>query len=780
MSNWALRANATPEDNIPTVPDKPIDFSIPSRTREKGASRHFGFFPFFAKKPWSVVQEYIKHYTMPGDLVCDPFSGSGVTPVESLVLGRKTVAGDINPVARFITSMTAVAPVDITQLNEAYDQVRSIAQSAIEDLDKMTDNDVQTLLNSLDYPRNFIPLTVRGASGLETVDQLHTPRHLAGLTILRDAINQIEETLYRDLMKVVLANTVRYANITYSLPSGRSAYRGNANFLRRFSFSPAKNSFHEVLIWPTVERIFSSVKDAKEETNRLIGRRYNSANFTLTDLPASRIHEVTGEEMVDYCFTDPPYSNRIFFLDLSILWAAWLGMEITPEARLAELIIGGTQNKNREQFVNEFTASMESISRALKPDRWFTLVYKHKDLSLWQAIVSACEGCGLHYVNATWQDMKIRSTRQIENPNINPQGDMYLNFRKMSQRKFEQIYGQAPVLELPTRANYVEHEIERLIVAYLGADIEIITSGVIQQVLDSRAFQNYRQNPTSVTEDIKEVLSGTKFMSWQISDRIVQWLIAPGASLDLSLEVVDRVRYHIFELIREKGTVTEGQVSQHLLTLLSQEHDIEPIFSDITSLLRSVGREVEPHVWQFDLKKVTDYKQLRLFFKPSSVDKIRESIERRQMHDDRRPLCLNPEGFAFLRDVLEGANKGNSQFETLYSRLQEVLQTLIWRLESGFESQIERVVAFGEWSRYGIDLRNLPYDDIDIQIVLSSPERPFKLYKQIAEEVFADLQDEDIFIQFGLLTLEEWQHAESLAQMEGREKVLGITLMGRV
>ena len=205
-------------------------------------------------------------------------------------------------------------------------------------------------------------------------------------------------------------------------------------------------------------------------------------------------------------------------MDLSTFWAAWLGLTITPEARKSELITGGTEKKSRREFESEFAKSVESIARALKHDRWFTLVYKHKDLSLWQTIVAACEDSGLHYVNAVWQNLTIKSTRQIENPNINPQGDMYLNFRKMTPSRFEFIYGQSPMLELPTRTNYVEHEIERIIVAYLGADIELITSGVIQQVLDSRAFHNYRENPTGVTEDIQKILRGPRFVhgKWMI------------------------------------------------------------------------------------------------------------------------------------------------------------------------------------------------------------------------------------------------------------------------
>jgi hypothetical protein len=238
--------------------------------------------------------------------------------------------------------------------------------------------------------------------------------------------------------------------------------------LRRFSYSFATDRlFYEHKVWSTFELRYKAVCNTKQETNRLIGHRYADSHFVLADVPASRIHEVTGEGMVDYCLTDPPYSDAIRFLDLSTLWAAWLDLPITEQDHRAELLIDTRPKGNRAEFEREFAASVESIARALKEDRWFTLVYKHRDLSLWQVIVRICEDSGLHFVNSTWQDVGIPSTRQIENPGINPRGDMYLNFRKVSRQRFETLYGQTQVLALPTRANYIEHEAERIIVAYL-------------------------------------------------------------------------------------------------------------------------------------------------------------------------------------------------------------------------------------------------------------------------------------------------------------------------
>lgn len=776
MPNLARHIDAVPR-RPHGVTDKPIDSSIPYRPRERGASRHFGFFPFFTKKPWGVVQEYINHYTSPGDLVCDPFAGTGVTAVESLVLHRRAVTTDINPVARFITRMTAVAPVNIDDLNAAFEQVRADAQAVIESLDSMPESEIHNLLARLDYPRVPIPAPVR-RGGADSVNQLHTPRQLAALTILRDAINKTPDVLMGDLLRVALANTVRYANRTYAGRAKGSQYRGNANFLRRFSYSLASEDlFYEHLVWPTFERTFKGVVKTKQETNQLIGEWYNPTNFTLSEVPASRIHEVTGEGVVDYCFTDPPYSNDINYLDLSVLWAAWLGFEISDEARRNELLEGGVENKSRQQFEQEFAAAMESIARALKEDRWFTLVYKHRDLSLWQSIVAACEASGLQYVNSVWQDVKIASTRQIECPNINPKGDMYLNFRKMPRQKFESIYPTAEVVDLPTRPNYLAKEVERLVVSYLGADITLITSGVIQQILDSRAFRNYRDNPASLEQDIRKIVQPPHFTTWQLGDEAF-WVLTPQTSADPSLPAIDRARYYVFDFLREKKEATEGEVSRHLLTRFANEPNTEVITEGVPALLHQVARVIGHRRWQFDANRVARYKQLRLFFQRASVDQLREKIENKETASGE-PLRPNFEGLAFLYDRLHGANTDNRQFETQWGRLLKILKVVLQRLTDNFEDQIERVLAIGEWAQHGIDLRNTPFEDVMLEIVLRSEERPFALYQEISDKAFSNLNDDDILVQFHLLTKTEWEHAKVVAQLRKQEGAPGISVLDR-
>lgn len=57
--------------------------------RKQATKRHYGSHQYFTKRAWNVVQGYIKHFSQPGDIVCDPFGGSGVTAIEALVLNRR-------------------------------------------------------------------------------------------------------------------------------------------------------------------------------------------------------------------------------------------------------------------------------------------------------------------------------------------------------------------------------------------------------------------------------------------------------------------------------------------------------------------------------------------------------------------------------------------------------------------------------------------------------------------------------------------------------------------
>lgn len=57
---------------------------------------------YHTKVPPEGIKELIEHYTQPGDVVLDPFCGSGMTGVAATELGRKALLSDLSPAAAFI------------------------------------------------------------------------------------------------------------------------------------------------------------------------------------------------------------------------------------------------------------------------------------------------------------------------------------------------------------------------------------------------------------------------------------------------------------------------------------------------------------------------------------------------------------------------------------------------------------------------------------------------------------------------------------------------------
>ena len=63
----------------------------------------YGMHKYWSKKPYNVIRDFILRYTNRGEIVIDPFCGSGISIAESIFTGRKAIGIDINPAAIFIT-----------------------------------------------------------------------------------------------------------------------------------------------------------------------------------------------------------------------------------------------------------------------------------------------------------------------------------------------------------------------------------------------------------------------------------------------------------------------------------------------------------------------------------------------------------------------------------------------------------------------------------------------------------------------------------------------------
>ena len=59
---------------------------------------------YLASFPAALTHAFIARYSRPGDVVLDPFSGRGTTPLQACAEGRIGVGNDLNPFAHLLTA----------------------------------------------------------------------------------------------------------------------------------------------------------------------------------------------------------------------------------------------------------------------------------------------------------------------------------------------------------------------------------------------------------------------------------------------------------------------------------------------------------------------------------------------------------------------------------------------------------------------------------------------------------------------------------------------------
>jgi len=252
----------------------------PIEPLKQGAKRHWGSHPYFTRRAWNVVQEYIRTFSQVGDVVLDPFGGSGVTAVEALVLGRKAIHCDINPLANFICQQIAVSPLDIDAFRAAFDEIEYHCKEAINEVYSMADEEVEDLEIRYWYPEG---IKLPKNADAKYIEELFTKRQLFSLSLLLHRINQLADSTIKNLMKFTFSATLNKTNLTFSSTHGRSAGRGNSGIMHRYRYwIPPKTL--DLNVWEQFEQKFKNTVKVKLETNLEIEGDKNTISILMLRL----------------------------------------------------------------------------------------------------------------------------------------------------------------------------------------------------------------------------------------------------------------------------------------------------------------------------------------------------------------------------------------------------------------------------------------------------------------------------------------------------------------
>jgi hypothetical protein len=369
---------------------------------------------------------------------------------------------------------------------------------------------------------------------------------------------QVEDKISRELLLFAFSSTLARINRTFLSAANRKESRGGSAVFSIYRYKVAKKAV-ELPLWEQFATRFGRLFQAKRETNQLIGDFYREGDTARYRYGSATELEWISPESVDYIYTDPPYGAHISYLDLSTMWAAWLGFHISVKDRVEEVIEGGEMRKSRETYQHLLTVSLEQIHRTLKTGGWLSIVFAHRDMTYWETIVEGCRQAGLEYVNTVVQPVGVVwSMHKKKNPLRVLSGELVLNFRKSARMpKSRTPSGKGDALK------EVQECCEREILLHCGASTEALHHAVVPRLLEKGLLGEFSKKYGDLTPVLQRIFDFDASTS--------SWHLRPSHSLAGKAPATTLAKYHIVRFLtqrdREGQPPTENQVHEYLARL---------------------------------------------------------------------------------------------------------------------------------------------------------------------------------------------------------------------
>jgi len=424
--------------------------SVHQLTKPAGYKGLYGFHKYWGKKPAETVSFLVEQLSEPGEVVLDPFLGSGAIVREALMRERRVIASDLNPVAIELASLVADPP-SATEMQRALKDIESKMRPEIDRSYPLPDGTTAThylwqgnelrqvwtkgsngklrveLVPSVadmavvekfrDYqPKALRPLHLFRNSRINSVwnmqwRDLFTGRALRNLELLRDAILEVSTARVRHaLLMVLTASSGQMSKMVFAIEKRGKAsgdIRNGRVEVGSWVIGLWRPELHfEINVWNCFDnKAQALVRGLQRERKygyspRMSGRPLDvvegRAEVSLVNTDATDLLATLPEGSVDLLVTDPPHGDRIPYLELSEIWNAILGR--TPLFEQEIVVSNATERgKTSELYAERMKRVFQMAGQALSPDGRLAIMFNSRSEEEWGGLISATEAGHFHF-----------------------------------------------------------------------------------------------------------------------------------------------------------------------------------------------------------------------------------------------------------------------------------------------------------------------------------------------------------------------------------------------
>jgi hypothetical protein len=410
--------------------------SVEQAVGPDGYSGIYGFHKYWGKKPYEPIAYAIEQLTQHGDIVVDPFLGSGSSAREATVRNRRFIGFDVNPVAieiaKFITS-----PPNLSAFHSAFRVIEQKVKARIFETYKLSSGETAThylwdgdqlrkiwikgkantsrcefdpslhdklLINSFStyrsrfvQPPRFFSNGRINASPNMTLDNLLTPRAQYNLDLLIEAIGECPDTVRTALQLCLTASSGQMTRMVFAV-TGRGKTKGESAEkveVGSWVIGYWRPHLHfEVNVWNCfdnrVHKLLSALKRMGDRS-MISFAQYpedvieGQSNCFIGLMDCRKGLKRLPPNSCTLIITDPPHSDRVPYLELSAFWNALLGRDVHFED---EIVISNAKErgKGEQEYHSSLSDFFSQAKRVLSHDGSLVIFFNSRQSDGWNAI----------------------------------------------------------------------------------------------------------------------------------------------------------------------------------------------------------------------------------------------------------------------------------------------------------------------------------------------------------------------------------------------------------
>lgn len=431
---------------------------------------------YWSQKPFNICDVIIESLSEEGDIIFDPFMGSGVTVIESLKkeYKRNAIGCDINDVPIFIVKTLLEKydvpriEKDIKELNKKVSELSTYYSTKCSECGEVViisktifdkeNRNAQCELKSIHYkckgcknvfsgePNEieiskffvdeelnnidtfkFIANSRLAVGEGDTVRTIFTNRNLIVIDKILGYIDEYRDTNSYESMKYILLSILHLSKITDThsnsqwplwIPKKDCVEKNVAELF-------IKNSKK------TIKALNLAIKylgEDREQVNSI--QNLDTNKFMLIKDGIQNIEDdVIPDESVDLIITDPPYMGQVLYSEYMQLYKPFIDLEFELED---EIVISNApaRDKGKELYFEMMNSAFENISRVLKRNKYMCMYFHDSNLDVWDNIIDIMNRNNLKYMGQVHVSKNKNTLKNILSPKKSLNGDCIIFFKK--------------------------------------------------------------------------------------------------------------------------------------------------------------------------------------------------------------------------------------------------------------------------------------------------------------------------------------------------------------